>query len=115
MTDMKKILLIAIATIGILFNACNPMEDIMDEIDKNLAKEDVKALFLKDRPAAPAAYILTEDDYKLSTNEGVSKYKNFSNSTLPKDYLPEILNQKFSGENSQSMMVTYNFYSKPFV
>lgn len=108
---MKKILFIAIATIGIIFNACNPMEDIMDDIDSNQAKEDAKALFLKDRQAAPADYTLTDEDYELSSNESVSNYKNFSNSALPKDHLPEILNKKFSGENAQSMMVTYDFYN----
>jgi hypothetical protein len=112
---MKRILFIAIAAIGIIFNACNPMADIMDVIDANQAKEDAKALFLKDRPTAPAAYTLTEEDYELSSNESVSNFKNFSASALPKDYLPEILNQKFSGENSQSMMVTYDFYERPFV
>jgi len=112
---MKRTLFIAIAAIGIIFNACNPMADIMDVIDANQAKEDAKALFLKDRPTAPAAYTLTDEDYELSSNESVSNYKNFSASALPKDYLPEILNQKFSGENSQSMMVTYDFYERPFV
>ena len=107
---MKKLIYI-LAILGIVFNACNPMEDILDEIDANQAKENVKALFLKDRPNAPAEYTLTAEDYKLSSNQSVSNYKNFSSSALPKDYLPEILNQKFSGENAQSMMVTYNFYS----
>jgi hypothetical protein len=108
---MKKILFIA--TIAFGFFACNPMQDINDEIDKSQDAENEKAVFLKDRMVAPAAYTLTEDDYKLSSNESVSKYKSFSKYALPKDYLPEILNQKFSGEDAQSMMVTYDFYSKP--
>lgn len=107
---MKKLIYI-IAIFGIIFNACNPMEDILDEIDANQAKEDQKALFLKDRAIAPAEYTLTDEDYELSSNESVSNYKNFSSSALPKDFLPEILNQKFSGEDAQSMMVTYNFYN----
>lgn len=112
---MKKILLLAILAIGVLFNACDPMQDINNELEIKNAANDLKALFLKDRQVAPAAYTLTDDDYALSSNSGVSKYKNFSSSALPKDFLPEILNQKFSGEDAQSMMVTYNFYSKPFV
>lgn len=110
---MKKILLIATLAIGVIFNACNPMQDINDDIDKKLDKEDEKALFLKDLQVAPEAYTLTDEDYTLSSNEDVSKYKNFSKYVLPKDYLPEILNQLFSGEDAQSMSVTYNYYDKP--
>ena len=110
---MKKILFIATFAIGFIFNACNPMQDINDEIDKKQDTENEKAAFLKDKIVAPAAYTLTDDDYALSSNESVSKYKSFSKYALPKDYLPEILNQKFSGEDAQSMLVTYDFYSKP--
>jgi len=110
---MKKILYIPL--IGILLFACNPMQDIEDELERTFAKDDEKALFLSDKMVAPEAYTLTDEDYELSSNESVSNFKNFSNSALPKDYLPEILNQKFSGENAQSMMVTYDFYDPPFV
>jgi hypothetical protein len=112
---MKKVIFTALIATGIIFNACNPMQDIMDELDKNYAAEDSKAAFLKDKKIAPEAYTLSDEDYELSSNDAVSNYKNFSNDALPKDYLPEILNQKFSGENAQSMTVTYNFYSKPVV
>jgi hypothetical protein len=112
---MKKILFIATVAVGFLFNACNPMQDIMDEVDKSYAADDARALFLKDKTVAPAAYTLTDEDYALSSNSNVSKYKNFSASDLPKDNLPEILNKLFSAENAQSMMVTYNFYSKPTI
>lgn len=112
---MKKILLLAILAIGVLFNACEPMQDINDILEKKYDADDLKAQFLKDKQVAPAAYTLADEDYELSTNTSVSNYKNFSSSALPKDFLPEILNQKFSGENAQSMMVTYNYYSKPFV
>lgn len=98
-----------------MFNACDPMKDISDDLNKVYDEADATALFLKDKLVAPAAYTLTDDDYKLSSNTSVANYKNFSASVLPKDYLPEILNKKFSGENSQSMMVTYNFYEKPVV
>lgn len=112
---MKKIVYIPLALIAIILFACNPMQDIEDELERTFAKDDAKALFLSDKMVAPEAYTLTEEDYGLSSNESVSNYKNFSNSALPKDYLPEILNQKFSGENAQSMMVTYDFYDPPFV
>ncbi len=91
------------------------MEDINDELDKIYANEDAKSQFLRDKKIAPEAYTLTEEDYELSSNESVSNYHNFSSSALPKDFLPEILNQKFSGEHAQSMMVTYDYYNPPFV
>jgi hypothetical protein len=87
----------------------------MDEVDSTYAADDARALFLKDKAVAPATYTLTDEDYALSSNTNVSKYKNFSATDLPKDNLPEILNKLFSAENAQSMMVTYNFYSKPTV
>ncbi len=110
---MKKLLFIATLAIGFAFNACTPMQDINDELDKALDEENTKALFLKDRQIAPAAYTLTDEDYELSSNANVKKYKSFSKYDLPKDNLPEILNQKFSADDAQSMMVTYDYYSKP--
>jgi hypothetical protein len=112
---MKKILYLALFATALMFNACDPMQDINDELDTTFAKEDEKAVFLKDKEVAPAAYTLTDADYALSSNESVKKYKNFSASVLPKDFLPEILNKKFSAENAQSMMVTYNFYAAPVI
>lgn len=112
---IKNIFYIGGALIALLLNACNPMEDINDELEKIMEERDKKALFLSDKEVAPEAYTLTEDDYELSSNESVANYKNFSQYALPKDYLPEILNQKFSGENAQSMMVTYDFYDPPYV
>lgn len=112
---MKKILFLLIAALAIVFTSCDPMEEINNDIDKDLAAADKDALFLKDLEIAPEAYTLTDEDYELSSDEGVAKYKNFSAYALPKDHLPEILNQKFSGEDAQAMMVTYNFYSKPAV
>ena len=112
---MKNIFYLSGAIVALLLNACNPMEDINEEIEEILDERDKKALFLSDKQAAPESYTLTEADYDLSSNEAVAQYNNFSSSALPKDYLPEILNQKFSGENAQSMMVTYNFYNPPHV
>ncbi|MGE0018467.1 MAG: hypothetical protein AB7S72_02270 [Draconibacterium sp.] len=112
---MKKTFYIALLASGLMFNACNPMQEINDELESIYAQDDEKAVFLKDKKIAPAAYTLTDADYALSSNESVKNYKNFSASVLPKDYLPEILNKKFSAENAQSMMVTYNFYAAPVV
>lgn len=109
---MKKILLILIAALAVVFYACDPMSDINDEIDDMQDAIDRDAQFLSKLTVAPEAYTLTDEDYELSSNESVANYKNFSSSALPKDYLPEILNQKFSGEDAQSMEVTYNYYSR---
>lgn len=112
---MKRISFYTIILLGALINACTPMEDINDHIDEMQDKENAKAAYLKDLEIAPEAYTLTNADYELSSNEDVANFKNFSASALPKDYLPEILNQKFSGEDAQSIMVTYNYYSRPDV
>src|SRR5660397_77779 len=112
---MKKFIFIATLAIGFIFSACNPMQDIMDEVDKTYEADDARAVFLKDKQIAPEVYILTDADYELSSNSSVFNYKNFSATDLPKDFLPEILNKKFSAEDAQSMIVTYNLYSKPVV
>lgn len=112
---MKKILFLFIAALALTFTACDPMSDINDEIDAKQEVQDKNDLYLSGLEIAPEAYTLTDEDYELSSNENVSKYKNFSASALPKDYLPEILNQKFSGEDAQSMLVTYDYYSRPVV
>ncbi len=112
---MKKILFIIALGAAFIFNACDPMKDINDELDTIYDNADKRAQFLIDKQVAPEAYTLTESDYELSSNESVANYHNFSASALPKDYLPEILNQLFSGENAQSMMVTYDYYSSPVV
>jgi hypothetical protein len=112
---MKKILFLAILAIGLIFTACDPMHDINSELDDAFEGNNEKALFLKDKAIAPDAYMLADEDYELSSNESVSKYKNFSSYDPANENLPEILNQLFSADDAQSMMVTYNYYSKPFV
>ncbi len=111
---MKKLLFIATVAIAVIFNACNPMEDINNEIDRNIQANDKDRLFLLDKTIAPEAYTLTDEDYELSSNEDVANYKNFSQYALPSEYLPEILNQKFSGDDAQAMMVTYDYYERPY-
>ncbi len=110
---MKKLLFIIALGSAFIFNACDPMKDINDDLDAVYDNADETARFLKDLTVAPESYTLTDEDYELSSNSSVANYKNFSSSALPKDYLPEILNQLFSGEDAQSMLVTYNYYSRP--
>jgi len=111
---MKKILGYTLPFLALLFVACEPMEDIHKDVDKEIEAERTKAEYLSQFEMAPEAYELTDEDYALSSNEDVAKYKNFSDYALPKDYLPEILNKKFTGEDGAEMKVTYNFYKKPF-
>jgi hypothetical protein len=106
---MKKILY-SILAFSLFATSCNTMQDIDDAIDENNAKNNEVDLFLSSREVAPAAYTLTDEDYELSSNDDVVKYKNFSKYAPAKDNLPEILYKKFSGENAQAMMVTYNYY-----
>lgn len=110
---MKNIYLIIVALIGLFVVGCNPMADINDEIDKINDDNYTIDTFVYNREVAPAAYMLTDEDYELSSDEGIAKYKNFSEYVLPKDYLPEILNKKFVASDAAAMIVTYNYYSKP--
>jgi hypothetical protein len=89
------------------------MEDINKELDLMAAEDYITDTFIYAREIAPEAYTLTDDDYAMSSNADVAKYKNFSASALPKDYLPEILNQKFTAANAAELLVTFNYYSKP--
>lgn len=115
MTDMKKFIYLSAILFGFFAIACTPMDDINDEIDDIQDNQDARDQFLSGLEIAPESYTLTDEDYELSSNESVSNYKNFSASALPKDFLPEILNQKFSGEDAQSMLISYNYYERPTV
>lgn len=108
---MKNIALYILA-LGMFFTACDPMEDINKELDDKFAQEANKMGYFSQFEVAPEAYTLTDDDYALSSNENVAKYKSFDKYNLPKDNLPEILNQRFAGEDGTEMLVTYDFYSK---
>lgn len=111
---MKNIFLFLIG-LGVFVAACNPMEDIDKEIDKKKEEIFKKDTFKLNRDIAPDAYTLTDEDYEMSSNEDIAKYKNFSAYALPKDFLPEILNKKFTAENAFAMMVTYQYYERPTV
>ena len=108
---MKKIAILNMFFVALLFAACNePMMDIYNSLDSSNAIIDTAIKYTVGKDLAPDAYTLTDEDYKLSSNEAVAKYKNFSESALPKDFLPEILNQKFFAEDAFAMAVTYNYY-----
>ncbi|MBI9067726.1 MAG: hypothetical protein JEZ09_10575 [Salinivirgaceae bacterium] len=110
---MKNIYLFIITIFGLLIIGCNPLEDINNELDTIGDENYTSDTFIFAREIAPEAYTLVDEDYELSSNESVSKYKNFSGDVLPKDYLPEILIKKFTAPDAAEMIVTYNYYSKP--
>ncbi|MBS9767971.1 MAG: hypothetical protein KGV44_10600 [Flavobacteriaceae bacterium] len=107
---MKKIIYIALPLL-LVFTACNPMEDIYEETDKEIAKKNADEEYFSTRTLLEDNYTLIEDDYKLSTNENLRKYKSFSSRITAKDNLAQILNDKmFFGELGKEYKVTYKFY-----
>ncbi|WP_421921262.1 hypothetical protein [Marinifilum sp.] len=107
---MKKILYMASA-LALMFTACDPMEDVYEEVDKAYADEYEEQLFFSDKTLIEDGYELIEADYALSSDQGVKDYKNFSKYAPVADFLPEILNNKlFYGEPGLEYTVSYNFY-----
>lgn len=107
---MKKILYIA-SFLLVTLTACNPMEDTYNEIDEANKEEKADEKYFAQRTVLDANYTLTDEDYALSTNEDVKKYKNFSGSLPAKDYLAQILNDKMVyGEAGSDYVITYKYY-----
>ena len=73
-----KILILVIGFTAIL--ACEPMEDIYAELDKNPTPV-----------VSDLNIVLEEDDYELSGNENAAKYGSFSNIDDAKEGIPNIL------------------------
>lgn len=80
--------------------ACDPLEDEINQI--NAGNNEVRDMEIT----------LTEDDYAMSSDEGVAKFNSFSDEEDAKTLIPEILDQKFPalGDGS-SAKVTYDFYA----
>lgn len=107
---MKKILYIA-SFLLVTLTACNPMEDIYNEIDEVNKGKIADEKYFAQRTILDTDYTLVDTDYALSTNENVKKYKNFSSSLLAKDHLAQILNDKMVyGEAGKDYKVTYKYY-----
>ena len=96
---MKKILSIFILIGFVIFNACDPMEDIYDEID---AKEEEKGI------VSTFEYTLTSDDYSLiadliedlspsDTLDGqfIESFEYFNELVTAQDYIPYLLNNNY--------------------
>ncbi len=107
---MNKIIYITLPLL-LAFAACNPMEDIYKEVDAEIAKKNANEQYFSTRTLLEDNYTLIEDDYKLSTNENLRKYKSFSSRITAKDNLTQILNDKMVfGEIGKEYKVTYKFY-----
>lgn len=97
--------------LALFFTACDPMEDVNEEVDKANADELADQKFFSDKTLIEDGYQLTDADYALSSEDGVKNYKNFSKYAPVADFLPEILtNKKLYGEAGIEYMVMYNFY-----
>jgi len=109
---MKKILSIFILIGFVIFNACDPMEDIYDEMDTN--EDPVTAAF---------EYTLTSDDYELiaeliedlspsDTLDGqfIEAFEYFNDEITVQEYMPYFLNNQYPwlGPKSAAKM-TYNY------
>ncbi|NOU61682.1 hypothetical protein [Marinifilum caeruleilacunae] len=107
---MKKLLYIA-SLFSLVFTACDPMEDVYEEVDKANADKLEEERFFSDKTLIENGYELTDADYALSSDEGVQNYKNFSKYAPVADFLPEILdNMKLYGEAGVEYTVKYKFY-----
>ncbi|SMO44550.1 hypothetical protein SAMN06265379_101859 [Saccharicrinis carchari] len=107
---MKKILNITI--IAALFGLMG-CEDVTDQFD---GLDDRQSNFNIGKTPLEGPYVLTEEDYALSSNKDVNNFKNFSESLPAKDYVPEILNKNYyTKEAGIELRITYDYYSRPSV
>lgn len=88
---MKKIFYL-LSSLMLVFTACDPMEDVYEELDKAKAPYTKKGL----------SYKMTDTDYKTTT-------KYFATEEAAAAAIPTLLNTKFPAlENGSSAIVTYN-------
>ena len=108
---MKIKYILGFFIMAFIFASCeSPMKDIYDDLDKQDADNDKYAQNYVGKALAGTAYTLTDDDYKLSANENVANYKNFSSSAPAEENLAEILDQIFYAAVTAEMTVTFNYY-----
>ncbi|MGJ5642753.1 hypothetical protein [Formosa sp. S-31] len=92
---MKKLVFLVLA-VGALFTACNPMEDIYNDIDS------------VDKPIVGSdEYTLQEDDYEAMDRS----FPNFDNDDQAKELIPGFLEDAYpSWGKGSSVLVTYHLY-----
>ncbi len=112
---MKKILSIFIFLGLIIFNACDPMEDIYEEID---AKEDyvtaeVEFTFATEDYEIASEYALKYADSEtyIENAEMIEEMEAFNMYFTAEEYIPFVLAENYNVLNKNSVaVVTYNYY-----
>ena len=95
---MKRILSY-IFGLGLLFTACNPMNDIYDDLDM-ISNPFVRSIEI----------VLADADYEAIGGDP-AKYYNFSQYAPVEDYIPDFLAEKYPALGQGSVaLVTYNYY-----
>ena len=110
---MKKKLLYLVALVGVIFAACNPLDDIKDEYDE-----------IKDPISTNVEYTLTEADYELIADMALDADPNdtlnadlisvkhyFTDAASASLYVPDFLAGRYpSLERTSIANITYNQY-----
>ena len=95
-----------------IFTSCEaPLGDINSSLDSLQTNNDEYSKNYIGKALAESTYTLVDDDYKLSSNENISKYLSFSASAPAEEHLAEILDQLFYASKAYEMSVNYNYYA----
>lgn len=99
MKKLKKIFLLSFVGVGMLFTACEPNEELYEELD------EIKKPFNEE-----VEYTLIEDDY-TRFDGFIEDNLAFSDSFPSMDYIPEVLKVRFVTLKEESTaQVTYNHF-----
>lgn len=94
-----------------MLSACDPNDEFIDTLNAESEIADTEAAFYLGKTVLDSEYTLTDADYALSSDDGISGYSNFSSSATAADYLPEVLtNMMVYGETAVEYTVNYNYY-----
>lgn len=112
---MKKILSIFIFLGLIIFNACDPMEDIYEQIDakEDYVTADVEFTFTTDDYELASEYALkyAESPIYIENAEMIEEMEAFNMYFMAEEYIPFVLAEKYNVLNKNSVaVVTYNNY-----
>ncbi|WP_075602868.1 hypothetical protein [Saccharicrinis aurantiacus] len=113
MNLFKSILFLSVA---FTFFSCDPLDEYRDDLNDNLEADDDWYIFISERDLATEAeynanspYVLTDEDYEMSSNKSVADYKNFSDSAPFDEYLPETIHNLY-GNNGELVTVQFAYY-----
>lgn len=110
---MKKQIIYLLGLMVIGLYSCNPTEDWDNMYDAHKEEQNKAYKLQYGKTVLKGSHTLTDDDYKASSNENVSKYKNFSSSLDPKTLIPEILDERYYTNNTgEEVTVNFNYYQK---